>query len=333
MTTTYFLRARTTTLLLTLLTALSASAADKSATELPKGVVARQGGIDVTLDDLNAFAAKIPDKDRAGYFDSPTRIEGTIMSLLLQKQLAAQARAEKLDRDPLVQRQVAIATEDTLARVQLDNFRKKLQQPNFDLLAKEYYDSHQEEFATKGDISVEQILVTINGRTEDQAKARIEEAEKAVLAHPDQFEGLVEKYSDDPNKAVNHGLIERAGGTKAPRPFALAANALTTPGQISPVVRLPLGFCILKLIERKPDYVRPFDEAKRELVTKLRTNYVDAQMTQYTGELRGKPLQADPDLVASLRTRYMPAGTQSPEEAAAAAASAKTSSQPTEPAH
>ena len=40
-------------------------------------------------------------------------------------------------------------------------------------------------------------------------------------------------------------------------------------------------------------------------------------MTQFTNEFRGKPLQANPDLVASLRTRYAPAGYVSPAEAAA----------------
>ena len=63
---------------------LGASAMAQNATLAP-GVVAEQNGAQVTLQDIDAYAAKIPEKDRAGFFDSPKRIESTIMGLLLKK--------------------------------------------------------------------------------------------------------------------------------------------------------------------------------------------------------------------------------------------------------
>jgi hypothetical protein len=183
---------------------------------LPPGVVARQGGVDVTLEDIDAYAHKIPDKDRAGYFDSPQRIENTIMGLLTQRQLAGMARAAKLDQDPDVQRQLALAEEDALARVYLMGYRKDIKLPNFDALAKEYYLAHQDEF-----------------------------------------------------------------GPKESR--------------------------------------KPFEEVREPLIKKLRERYIDAQTDQFTGELRSKSLDANPDLVASLRTRYLPPGAVLPSEAATAA--------------
>src|SRR5664279_2248325 len=50
---------------------------------LPPGVVASQGGVQVSLQDVDAFAQKIPEKDRAGFFDSPIRIQSMIMGLSL----------------------------------------------------------------------------------------------------------------------------------------------------------------------------------------------------------------------------------------------------------
>src|SRR5258708_4929285 len=64
---------------------------------LPPGVIATQGGAQVSLQDIDAYAQKIPEKDRAGFFDSPKRIQGVIMNLLVQRQLAAEARAARLD--------------------------------------------------------------------------------------------------------------------------------------------------------------------------------------------------------------------------------------------
>ncbi len=76
------------------------------------------------------------------------------------------------------------------------------------------------------------------------------------------------------------------------------------------------GYHVLKLIERTPDRQMSFDEVQDRVVAKLKKSWIDAQMNQYTNEFRGKPLQANPDLVASLRTRYAPAGYVSPADAA-----------------
>ncbi len=93
-------------LALALLFAAYTAMAQDSPTKLPPNVVARQGGVEVTLQDLDAAADKIPEKDRAGFFDSPKRIESVIMALLLQKQLAVAARGDHLDKDPLVRREI-----------------------------------------------------------------------------------------------------------------------------------------------------------------------------------------------------------------------------------
>ncbi len=286
--------------------AVRAHAADDK--PLGPDVVARQGGVEVTLQDVDAAAAKIPEGDRAGFFDSPKRIETIVGSLLYQKQLAVKARADKLDKDPLVQREIAQATDDVLAREQLDHYRKSLKLPDFEMLAKEYYASHKDEFVQPGGVVVEHVLVSTKNRSEDEAKARIGEVEAAARAHPDTFEDLVEKYSDDPSKATNHGRIAQASSKKMAKQFAAAANALKTPGEISPVVKTEFGFHVLKLVEKTPDRQRPFDEIHTDLLLTLRHAYIATHLDQYSGEIRGNPLQANPDLVASLRTRYASSG-------------------------
>jgi len=198
----------------------TAVSAQETTSDLPPGVVARQGGVEVTMQDVDAFAHKIPGKDRAGYFDSPQRIETTVLGLLLQRQLAGDARAAKLDQDPDVQRQISLSEEDVLARVYLEHYRQSLKLPNFETLAKEYYQAHQDEFG-------------------------------------------------------------------------------------------------------KPPERKSFEEVHDALIAKLRNSYISAQVDQFTGDLRGGPLDANPDLVASLRTRYLPPGAVLPSEAAASEDAAK----------
>jgi len=283
---------------------------------LPPGVIARQGGVDVTMDDIEAYAQKIPKADRTGFFDSPKRIESTIMTLLLQKQLAAEARRDKLDADPGVQKQIAQSTDDTLARVDLDNYRKNLKLPDFAPLANEYYLTHKSEFEKPAAVKVKHVLVSIKDRSEVDAKVRIGEVEAAAVAHPEQFDDLVEKYSDDPSRTLNHGQIDDAASGRMVPPFAKAADALKTPGEISPIVKTEFGFHVLKLVSREPPTSISFDEVKDRLVMKLRDEYIEREAAAHSGQMRGNKLEANPDLVAEVRTHFLPPGAKLPSEIA-----------------
>jgi parvulin-like peptidyl-prolyl isomerase len=286
---------------------------------LKPGVVAVQDGVEVTLTDIDAEAAGIPENDRAGFFDSPKRIENTIMGTLQKKRLAAEARAEHLDRDPAVKAQIELAINTALAKAQIEQHRKQLKLPDFKQLASEYYVGHKDEFVVKGSVTVEHVLIGTknNAHSEVDAHALADKVYTEAKAHPDRFETLVEKYSDDPSKVNNKGRIENAQSPKMAHAFADAAEHLQTPNEISQPVKTEFGYHVLKLIERTPDRQLPFDEVQDRIVAKLKKNWMDAEMTQYTNEFRGKPLQANPDLVASLRTRYAPPGYVSPADAAA----------------
>jgi peptidyl-prolyl cis-trans isomerase C len=103
-------------------------------------------------------------------------------------------------------------------------------------------------------------------------------------------------------------------------PFAQAAAALKTPGELSPITKTEFGYHILQLVERKPDSQRSFEDVSGSIVEKLRKDYITRQIADHVSVLQNKPLDANPDLVASLRTRFLPAGVVLPEDAAQAAA-------------
>ena len=285
---------------------------------LKPGVVAAQDGVEVTLQDMDAEAANVPESDRAGFFDNPKRIESTILNILQKKQLAAKARAEHLDRDAVVKTQIDLAVTAALAKAAVEHHRQQLKLPDFDQLAKEYYAAHRDEFVKKGEVVVEHVLIGTKDKThsDSEAKQLADKVEAEAKAHPDRFESLVEKYSEDPSKASNHGRIENAASAQMAVRFAEAAGALHTPGEISPVIKTEFGYHVLKLIEHSPDENLSFDFVRPSIVSRMKKSYVDEQMTQYTSEFRSKTLQANPDLVASLRTRYAPQGYVSPSDAA-----------------
>ena len=99
--------------------ALGADRSDRQA------VVASQGGVQVTMGDIDAFANRIPESDRAHFFDNPKRIEALINNMLLQKQLAALARSEGVDKSPDLLKTAAAGgiSDEVLAKAEMNRFR------------------------------------------------------------------------------------------------------------------------------------------------------------------------------------------------------------------
>jgi parvulin-like peptidyl-prolyl isomerase len=229
--------------------------------------------------------------------------------------------------------QLKHAADDSLAGAEVERYRKTLKFPEFEGLAQEYYASHKDEYVMHGAVDVKHVLVSSTDRTDAEAKTRIGEVAATANQHPDQFDTLVEKYSDDPSKKDNHGLIQNATGGKTVAPFAQAAAALKKPGDISPVVKTQFGYHVLMLVDHKPDRQNTYAEVHDGLIAKLRQDYVDKQVKDHTDQLRNNPLDANPDLVASLRTRFLPPDAVLPQDAEAARQKAKPADKDAAPAH
>lgn len=142
----------------------------------PSTVVAAQGDAVITLTDIDAFAQTIPEKDRAAFFDNPQRLETLIGSMLVTRQLATEARTEGLDRDDLVRAQIAIASDDVLAKARMKKLREDIKVPDLSELAREEYVGHKEKYVVDGHKKTfaeakERIIARLRAEyTEKQAK-------------------------------------------------------------------------------------------------------------------------------------------------------------------
>ncbi|MBN8726610.1 MAG: peptidylprolyl isomerase [Xanthomonadales bacterium] len=271
----------------------------------PSTVLAQQGNVQVTIEDIDAFAQGMPEAQRAGFFGSPTRIESLVSSMLLQKQLAQEARALGADKEPAVEKQVEQAVDAALAKARMARFRADLTLPDFRTLAKEDFIAHKEKYRIPEKVDVKHVLISTKDRSVEQASAIADGVRNQAIAHPDQFDALVEEYSDDPSKSGNHGLMTDAGDSRKYVPeFAAAAKKLKRVGEISPVVKTAFGFHVLKLVERAPARTPSFEEAQDAIVSELRSTFIEKEAQKHTDTLRNRPIEANAELMASLRSRY-----------------------------
>ena len=267
-------------------------------------VVATQGVASVTLADIDAYIEHIPPKDRAGFFDSPRRVQSLLRNLLLQKQLAKAAIEAGLDRRPEFQAPLGEVTDAGLAKAEIERFRESLPKPAVEQLAKEEYLAHREAYSTPEVLDVKHILISTSVRGEAEARALAEDVLERARKDPATFDELIQSYSEEPRKADNKGLMHDAGGSEHVPEFSAAARALEKPGDISPVVQSKFGFHVLQLVAKVPARQATFEEVRERIEAKVLKDYTETAVHRHTDELRNLPIDADAGLVERLRTRY-----------------------------
>lgn len=292
--------------------AFLAAAAQAPAADVDRPVVS-QGGVTVTTKDVDAYMQRLPADKWAGFVSNAERIESMLKDLLRTKQLAQEARDMKLDRTDSAKGQLALAQEDVLAKLRFKAFADSIKVPDLTLLAKEEYLSHKDQYAIPADVTVQHVLIDTKARNDADAQKLAETVHAQALANPEKFEDLVLKYSDDPSKASNKGVMTNATSKKYVKEFAEAAANLDAKNLISPVVKTRFGYHILKFISATPAKQKTFDEVKGDIVEHLRAQYIDNQKQEFLAKLASQDMKPYPDVIASLHDRYF-TGTGSPVE-------------------
>ncbi len=164
-----------------------------------------------------------------------------------------------------------------------------------------YYNEHSREFATPEVVKARHILKKFpdnatdaqKAETKKQAEALLKTVREAVAGGTD-FAELAKRYSDDTGSAAQGGAL-RGNNPKLPPgdyfargemvpPFEKTCFDQLTPGEIGDLVETDYGYHIIKLEEKRPSEIQPFDQARWEIRNKL---------IQITGADKAKMLASD----------------------------------------
>jgi peptidyl-prolyl cis-trans isomerase D len=134
-----------------------------------------------------------------------------------------------------------------------------------------YHEHVEDRFTDPAEVRARHILVKVDPGADADAKAKARaEADdllKQIRAGGD-FEALAKAHSKDPGSAAKGGDLGFFPRGRMVPAFDTAAFALE-PGQVSEVVETPFGFHIIKVEEKKPGGVRPFDAAREQIEKEL----------------------------------------------------------------
>ncbi len=140
---------------------------------------------------------------------------------------------------------------------------------------RDFYDQNLARFTTPEQVEASHILIRVDENADEQAVAKAKEEALSVYkkaVNKEEFSKLAKTYSQGPS-AASGGYLGRFDKTSMVKPFADAAFAMKA-GDISPPVRTPYGWHIIKVTDKTPENVTPFETAKAEIQKELAASQI-----------------------------------------------------------
>jgi len=257
-------------------------AAPASTAAAPSGVdaakVALLSGQAITVEQLRAEMAR-RGGSLPGAYATVAQRRALLDELIRSRAIAESARREGLDRDP----ELVAAFERLLVRRYLDLHLE----PELDALSvgddeiERFYEEHRAEFQNPARSRAAWILVEVPERATEAQRAelavRAETVRRAALALPAgtrNFGALAIELSDDTATRYTGGEIGWISASdldrhRLGRALVEGVLALSTPGELSPVLRVDRGFAVAKLVDLEPAAPTPIEKLRAGLRNRL----------------------------------------------------------------
>lgn len=264
-------------------------------------VLARNEWTTVTKADFDAEIARIPKEQQFGFLSSAERVGKTVEAILINKTLAAQARADGLQDEPAVKAELASAVVKVLARNRIERAEAAMKEPDFSRRAEELYKANLRKYAEKDIYHTMHVLVDAKCRTPEAAKARALEA-RAEIEAGKPFAEVARKYSDDPSVAKNGGDIGPILFDNLSPPFAESVQVMKA-GELSQPVLTNFGYHIIKLVEAKKGRQYAFAEVRESIIAEVKEEWLKQQRKEFVEAITADPkLKLNVDAIRSLKT-------------------------------
>src|SRR5262245_21426830 len=170
------------------------------------------------------------------------------------------------------------------------------------------YDAERSQFDRPEQARVRHILMRVepgaDAATKEAARKRIDALREKLAAGAD-FADVARESGDDPATQAlggDLGWIQR-GGIVKPLEDAAFSQA---PGALGEVIETPQGFHLVRVEERQPARVVPFEEAQQQVAQELARSDAAAAAARARGEDLGRDIAAGKSLVDAAREKGLP---------------------------
>jgi peptidyl-prolyl cis-trans isomerase SurA len=154
----------------------------------------------------------------------------------------------------------------------------------------DYYLKHREIYEGKEAVRIKQILILFPKNLDAQIKAKLKAEMDTIhkrLQNGESFDLLAAQYSQGPAATGGDiGFIEK--GLMLPAVESVAF--ILEKDEVSKVVESPVGFHIIKAIDKRGAGIKPIESAREEIKVKIEEDKMDKKYDEWIKELRSKSL-------------------------------------------
>jgi len=267
-------------------------------------VFAIQGDVVLTQAEIDAAISRIPGEYRLRYLRDGERVNQMVAKLLRTKLIAAEAKKADYDTQNLTRIRMDLAGENELADAWVQQIIESTPVADYEALAHEYYLANPNTFMAPATIDVSHILVSKEGRGDDEALQLAQQLRQRIIADPSSFDDLVMEFSDDPSKNNNGGRFANTSRGDMVKPFEAAAFAMETPGEISEPVQTTYGYHLIRLNAKQPAAVLPFEEVKEQTIANVQKQSKEEFRVRYIKGLLTEKAEVKEGAVEAMLKRY-----------------------------
>jgi peptidyl-prolyl cis-trans isomerase SurA len=146
-----------------------------------------------------------------------------------------------------------------------------------------YFDLHPEEFTDPPEYKLRAIYVSSDDKSEEEARAKMGEID-GKLAEGEELESLAGEYSEGPEKE-NQGDIGTYKKGDMDKTLEQAVENLEE-GSLTPWIKIPSGWFLIKIEEKIESRLRTFEEVKKEIENELFMQEQQVRIQDYLEELK-----------------------------------------------
>lgn len=209
--------------------------------------------------------------------------------------LAAQFRTEQDLRAALIRRGVTIEMLRDDARRDLRVAKLVSQEAGKDVAVpvedvRKFYDANLERFRLPESARALHVFVRMPAGADDKTKNAMKVRAEAIMRlarRGDDFATLAKNYSEDRATGVNGGDLGWFNRGATPKEFDEAVFGLKA-GEISAPIPTTDGYHIVKMIERRPSRIQPFEDVQVDLAKYLLRELQDRLTIRLINQLRDK---------------------------------------------
>ena len=278
------------------------------AVDAPDTILLRRGDITLTRAEWDAELMRIPAKDRADFAESPRRNSQLLERMLATKEMAARARALKLDQDQMTRLRVRQDEDRVLSAVLTAKVEEgaeidfELKRPAWERRAREVYEIDKEKYSIPETVTITMLFFAASKDGFDGAKARAGDALAKIKGGTD-IGDLAASVSDDATTREQRGRKGPVARTDLDPSLANAIFTQTSKGALTQPVRTRDGWFVARLDNRQAPVPRSFDAVKGEIMAQLKQGSVNAARDALIASMgEGKELEVNQAAIDALRS-------------------------------